>query len=407
MIIKRCTLFILYVVCVTTSARSFAFRTLTEAREAGLREVSKVGTKLSKQEADLFKKDLAQLVEQRENTGFTGRSIIKITPYPETRFVIWGPLKGGFQSLLRALTYLEKQKILDNTFKLTTPRVYIIFNGDVIEDSPYAFDTLKMVLALIKSNPNKIFYLRGINEDLLNWQTKEFKRSLETNFRKGSAEKVPLNRLLTRFFNTLPLALYLGGKNPSDGLIRISYFPINYPGLDERSCASFLSTMTVNVPEICLLSDQHKGSPVGLKALIKSENRLVTYKNHPGLTLVEPDRGAVAWSIFSGVTAKYKEDYQFVYDAFSIIEAGNSLKEATISLYNRDIRGDDDFTRVVTYNLLTGQRQAVKQVSKKEAAVSELQAKLEAAHQRISSLSARIEEYKKAVQAYKPKGVVS
>ena len=96
--------------------------------------------------------------------------------------------------------------------------------------------------------------------------------------------------------------------------------------------------------------------PDTVKALIKSEHRLMSYSQHPGLTLVEPDKGAVTWSIFSGPTKKYQTDYDFYKYAFTIIGTGKTINDAVIALYNTDIRTPSSIQYIASYNLLTGMK---------------------------------------------------
>ncbi len=68
--------------------------------------------KRSSFDARAFKSLLAQVIQQQETIGYTGRYLLKLTPYPDTTFIIWGPLKGAFESLVRTLTFAHKEGII-------------------------------------------------------------------------------------------------------------------------------------------------------------------------------------------------------------------------------------------------------------------------------------------------------
>ncbi len=81
-----------------------------------------------------FKGLLQDVIQQRENVGYVGRHVVKFTPYPGSTFVIWGPLKGSFSSLVRTLSYVHELGIIDNDLRITSKDSYLVFNGDVVKD---------------------------------------------------------------------------------------------------------------------------------------------------------------------------------------------------------------------------------------------------------------------------------
>lgn len=342
--------------------------------------------KRSSFDASAFKKLLSEVVQQQETIGYTGRYLVKLTPYPSTRFVIWGPLKGAFESLVRTLTFAKTQGIINDDFTIADHSTYLVFNGDVINSSETSLETLSLVLALMKANPKKVFYLKGKTEDALHWQNDGLKLALKQKASKVSEETIPLGRLAARLFDTLPLALYITGLNPDEGSIRISYFSRDYDEIKETQCGALLTNKTINVPQICYINAPQKG-PAQVKAIVKSEQRVMSYNQHPGLTVVEPDKGAVAWSIFSAPSARYQKEYDFYQDAFTLIKTGSSIKDATITLYNTDIRTPSPIKPADTYNLLTGitVSQEVK-IVKQIPTLSGIQKELRVIHLEIEKL---------------------
>ena len=120
--------------------------------------------------AEHFKTLLTNVVQYRENIGYAGRFLLKLTPYPDTRFIVWGPLEGAFTSLVRTLSSIHKMGVIDDDFKLRNAATYLVFNGDVINSSETSLETLMLVLSLLHANPKNVFYIKGQSENELHWQ---------------------------------------------------------------------------------------------------------------------------------------------------------------------------------------------------------------------------------------------
>lgn len=302
----------------------------------------------------IFKDTLQVVVKEREQKGYYGNFILIKTPKPETQFIVIGPLFGTFHSLVRNLKELEAQGFINNDLKVIKPNCFIIFNGNVINGAPHVLETLTLVLSLMKKNPHSVKYIRGQYENELYWQNTTLKTQLKLQARHLSNENIPLAQLITRFFNTLPLGIYLNGINSQEGLLRISYFSLEDDVFTEASCAKSLRAFHPTM-KVCRLKASKSEERIPIRALIKGENRLISYEQNPGLTLLEPERGATAWSVLSSPNKIYREHFSFFYDAFSVITIGPSLAETTITLYHQDVRDLINFKRVMTYNVLTGQ----------------------------------------------------
>jgi hypothetical protein len=209
--------------------------------------------------------------------------------------------------------------------------------------------------------------------------------------------------MATRFFNTLPLALYITGENPQGGLLRLSYFGGDTKELEERACPALTTSRVVNVPELCPLTTIAR-APLLVKAIVKAEDRVISYKHFEGLKLAEPDGGATAWSAFSAPTSLVQKDYQFYYDAFSIIATAAHLKDFHITLYNRDMRGLDPFNEVGTYVLLTGQKVKGKKREQSTPSIASLSARIEKLQERIRLFAREVLQYRRALQGLPVKG---
>ncbi len=246
-----------------------------------------------------------------------------------------------------------------------------------------------LVLSLMKANPHNVFYLKGESEDELQWQNDGLKKALDLKESSLLREKTPLKKLLSRFFETLPLALYITGEHPLEGSLRISYFSRNSRVIDESHCGRVLTSSVLNVPQICSFSTPQKG-PAEVKAVIKSEQRLMSYQQHPGLTLVEPDKGAVTWSIFSAPTPTYQREYQFYRDAFAIVTTGRSIDDALIALYNTDIRSGEPLQFRGSYHLMSGIARAPRNIPAQDVNPTTIQANLSSLYTELESLMSQV-----------------
>lgn len=305
---------------------------------------------------DSFKKILTATVKQREQEGYNGKFIVKITAVPGTQCFIFGPLSTQFHSLVRDLLELKRQHIINDNLEITKPNNYLIFTGNIINGGPYSLETLTLVLALMAKNPQTVLYVKGQQEENSYWQNYQLKRELQIKASRLSDEHVPLSRFINRLFNTLPLAVYLGTLNPQEGLVEISYFSRADKQSYSAACASELQKVSPGTLQVCTLNPNTLAKPLPVKAVIKAETRFITLDQYTGLALIEPDKGSTAWSILSSPTRFYREQYGFTYDGFTVVTIGKKLNDSTITNYYQDTRELLGFKKGNTYQLLTGQQ---------------------------------------------------
>ena len=182
-----------------------------------------------------FKDILSLLIERRKAYGYSGNFIHKISPV-SSYFFIWGSLHGAFHSLVRDLEYLEKKGFIDNEFRITSPNCYLVFNGNAVDGSPYIIETLTLIMCLIKANIDRVFYIKGKQEYQSYWKNYGLNRELKIKFNENLNDLARLEDSIDKFFNTLPLAIYLDGINPYDGLLRISFFSLRDSVINESYC---------------------------------------------------------------------------------------------------------------------------------------------------------------------------
>lgn len=299
-----------------------------------------------------FENLLISVSKQQYLNGYFGNYILKIPSLPQTTVIIFGSMHGALHSLVRCLDFLKRKGMIDDNFKIKKPDVYILFNGSLVSMSPYILEFFTLVLKIMQTNPDHVFYIKGRDENEMFWLNNGLKRELNfvlTNNKKREF----LKQFINIFFNSLPLAFYLTG-NPEDGVIRISHYGMDFAEINENSCLSILKNFMVHALEKCRLNPIKKKSSI-VKAIIESE-KFENYRQSRGLYTLAPDDGAFSWKIFSGPNFIYQKYFHFFYDSFVVVFTGTTLKEATITLYNRDVREKHDFKASETYVVTTTQK---------------------------------------------------
>ena len=314
-----------------------------------------------------FKAQLEMFVSLREKVGYLGRFVQKITPSKGARFFMWGDVHGSFHSLIRQLAYLKKEGIIDESLIIIAKDCFFVINGNVIDQSAYNLETLSLILLLLYKNPTNMVYIRGEHEDRQTWHNYDLKNELMVRAKNFSSEKIPLNSLITRFFNTLPLALYLIGETVENHVsaVRISYYGRDSEELNEDTFEHFLTTPQEkhNVISSAFILDSSKQPTIrdeksyrsiDIKAIIKGEDRSTTFTPTDGLANLIPDQGAQAWSLLSAPNNTYRRLYNFFNDAFAVLTVAESIDKWTISLYTQDVRELLGIKKIKSYYLTSG-----------------------------------------------------
>lgn len=342
---------------------------------------------------------LKKVVNNRENNGLMGRFVQKLNPESKSSIIIFGDLYASFHSLIRDLDALKEKEILNNHYKLKENH-YIIFNGNAINLSPYSLETLMIILRLMEKNPNQVFYVRGTQEDKEHWENFSLKKELELRTPDLST------KLIKRFFRTLPLALYLIGKEGKKSeIIRISNFDRNFIDLNEDDFADFLILNDEAKTAIRNLS-QKTTSPtsIDIKVIVKTEDRLVKQTQTEGLVQTDSDKGATSWLVLSAPNRTFRSLYKFFYDAFAVITTDGKIDNWTIALYNEDVREPIGIKKRIEFNLVSGDQISLETKESKllKNEIEKLKDDLKSCQQGFASCKAKAQEEKKEKESTKP-----
>jgi branched-chain amino acid transport system substrate-binding protein len=257
-----------------------------------------------------------------ETTPLASRNQINVQQ--STKCFLWGDLFGAFHSLQRSLVYLNRQGVISDNLILSDDTIFI-FNGNVVDGSPFILETFTILLSLIAKNPGKIFYIAGRSEKREVWKEYGLTKELFAKADGRSAVLASYNNEISTFFSLLQTYLVLKGPDRSELLVS------GEPD-DEIK--------------------KQRESP-HTKAWIKGINRSISYQKTEGLQQLPSDIDASAWTVFSSPTLSSKRLYDFTSDAFVLISPQESFSEWTLSLFSRKPE-DLDFQKR-TFNLLTGQ----------------------------------------------------
>ncbi len=307
-----------------------------------------------------FRDKIMTLADLREKRGFSGNFVQSMKITPKSTVIVWGDIFGAYHSLVRSLGYLEQQGFIDKDLKIIKNDCYFVFNGNVIDRSPYTSETLSLVIDLMLANPDTVFYIRGSHEDKQEWHSYSLARELQIRARSLSTALIPFSDSIDRLFNSLPLALYL---SHTDGeiinLVRISYYNRSNMHINEKFIAKAFHEQQKPLETIPLVEKEEEDGvdgKISLRAIVVGERRNIVYKYSEGLLEAKTQEEATAWTLFSAPTFVYQKLCDFFFDAFAMINIADIFTDTTISLYNQDARKKDGFAKKNTFNLFTTQR---------------------------------------------------
>jgi ABC-type branched-subunit amino acid transport system substrate-binding protein len=305
--------------------------------------------------SNYFKSLLKEVALERQFSGYYGKFAIKMTPPPGARIVIFGEMYGAFHSLTRDLSALHAMGFIDENLVISGPDTYIVFNGNLTSRSAHDLETLTLVLELMKKNPSQVIFIRGLQEDKEHWVDYSLKSALRALI-MYSDDKNSIKNEVNRFFNTLPLALYLVSeeRTQSIDIVRISNYGTETKDISEDGLGDFFSTQEY-VAKINKKSQFPSKTQVNLKAIIRGDQFYRSqYIPSDGLRILEREEGATSWTVLSSPTRAYQNLFDFYYDAFVVLTIYRSLNDWTITLYNRNIKELGDIRARKIFNLIYG-----------------------------------------------------
>lgn len=128
----------------------------------------------------------------------------KLIVKPNTKIGLHGDFHGDVHSMIEYIQRLNQDNYM-NGFKIIDPNFYLIFLGDYEDRGNYGAEVWYTLMRLKIENPNNVIIVRGNHEDINTCYRYGFMQECEKKF-----QDVNRFRKITRIFDFLPVALYLG-----------------------------------------------------------------------------------------------------------------------------------------------------------------------------------------------------
>lgn len=309
--------------------------------------------------AETFLEILKSSLAHRKQITQNQPHVLVIRPPTGSQFIVWGDLQGAFHSLLRDLNELRRRKVIDESLKIIQKDTFFVFNGNQIDRSPFNLEALSLIMALMNANEGKVIYLAGRHEIKEVWKDYNTWRELKAVF---CDDELDMNcfpkegKLLSSFFKTLPLSLYVLDSNMNDGHA-LKFYSHEGAIIDEefddivRPSQDFES-----VPRVHLLSNESSSDhvPVSVDATVRAISRSISYRATNGLDMIEPEDGSISWTSLSSPVLSNRTLFDFHNDAFVQIKINSDISNSTISLIYQDAMTQKGFKQT-NYHILSGQ----------------------------------------------------
>lgn len=267
---------------------------------------------------------------------------------------IFGDVHGAFHSMVRNLNYLKQNNIIDDHLVLLDKNIFLVFNGDYIDRSPYSIDSLILISFLLEKNPKNVFYLRGKHESHGHWEDFGLKRELLVRGRAFSQQEIPFKEEVLGFFEILPQAVYISGKNDSEKVIRIAFDSKQNLPYDEENIGVNITKHNEPIKDIVLNSKLITNNPIDVVGSFQTEDWRLHNRVKQGLGFLEQDHGSSAWAVLSSPIYIHKEFLDFHSDAFVKLDVATHVEEAHVTLFHQDTRTMLGYQIEKPLNIVTG-----------------------------------------------------
>lgn len=143
------------------------------------------------------------------------------TPYAQkidadsgTVFVMRGDIHGDIFSVVEELAYLKKQGYIDDYFNIINPQMYLVFLGDFVDRGQYGPEVVYILMRLKIANPEQVILVRGNHDDTYQnkkcWALGDFHAQINAKFEHDSTKELMPSYQIDRFYDLLPVVLYIG-----------------------------------------------------------------------------------------------------------------------------------------------------------------------------------------------------
>lgn len=284
-----------------------------------------------------------------------GRNTILHIRAQEPKLIyVFGDVHGAFHSMVRNLNYLKENNVIGDDLVLLDKNIFLVFNGDYIDRSPYSIDSLILMSLLLEKNPHNVIYLRGNHEYHGHWEDFGLKRELFIRGRAYSQQEIPFKEQVLEFFKILPQSVYVSGKNDVEKMIRISFNSKQNLPYDEEKLGVDIAQHDEPIKETIINPKLITDTPIDVVASFQTEDWRLHNRVKQGLGFLEQDHGSSAWAVLSSPIYIHKEFLNFNSDAFVRVDVNNRAEEGLVTLFHQDTRTMLGYQIEKPLNIVTG-----------------------------------------------------
>lgn len=313
----------------------------------------KIGIEFQKTWTPLFFKNvLKKVTENRIIKKYDYNTTALLTINQPVNIFVWGDTHAAFHSLLRGLSWLKEQNIIDPKGKILEKNTYFVFHGDQISRGPYSMETLSLIMQILDENPEHALYIKGNHESNGYWHNFGLKRELRIRALHLDNNFIPLSPTIKNFFKTLPNAFCINTEKESN-----HYIVFNFNGLEKPYIKKFSQSDQTEIRfehhDSIYTKNLEEGSFV--EAIIKTEEWTKQHRAKNGLGLLDQTFGATTWAVLSSPIEIHKKYYNLNNDAFCKIKIDpDIIRKSTIELYTHSLTDSSlQFKITENYNLIT------------------------------------------------------
>jgi ABC-type branched-subunit amino acid transport system substrate-binding protein len=164
------------------------------------------------------KQVFVSIIEQKQKQDFSLTDFTEISIDKSETYYLIGGLFGDFHGLLLIIEELKQRGVINENLQITGNN-HIIFLGNVIDYSPYSFETLLAVASLMHKNPTNCLYIRAQHEHKQYWYSHTFKHQLLAFDRVSWNKQESWISLITAFFDTLPQGIIFKSSSSKNSIM--------------------------------------------------------------------------------------------------------------------------------------------------------------------------------------------
>ncbi len=295
---------------------------------------------------------LKEVIEQQKKRGRAGDYIAATQLVMENKIYTFGSLQGAFHSLVRDLQELKKQNVIDEQLRIIDPQAMIIFNGPVLCRSAEPLQTIFIILLLLKQNPERVIYLENDFQRSGLWKNYGFIQHVNAVYKEYLPQMISL---FEEFTKTLPLAFYGNYEKAPEKLLKfVAVKEFFTEGIEQETGDFFYQLKNDEIHTWPLKKKEKTPKPTHVRVLFSGLVPEIENQALRPLTMLESEKMAVVWRVFSSPTYAFQKLFNFNDDAFGCLVCGKELSSSVIELYVRNAASQEPFMLKESYRLKTG-----------------------------------------------------